>query len=506
MSSSSLKSSHGQILKSSALIGGSSVVNLLVGMIRVKFTAVYLGPLGVGLFGAYCTILGPLATLAGMGIGSSGVRQIAEAAGKGDQEKIARTLLTVRRATLVTGLMGMVVMLALAYPLSIATFGNATQVIPLCILSLTLFLGSLVGGLAAIIQGLRRIRDLAVQAMLGSILSLPIAIPMMMLWGVQALVPMMLASSLVALVITWWFARRIPLAPVSMSWRETWGEAKPMLQLGLVFVGANLISAGTSYCQRMLIIRQLGLEANGMYSAAWNLSNYYIGFVLAAMGADFYPRLTEVNQNHNEVNRLVNEQTEVGLLLALPGIIATLALAPLVIVLFYTAEFMSAVKVLQWQTLGLMLRLISWPMGFIMLAKGEKQWFFWSELSSNVASLVFIWLGIRYFGLMGSGIAFFALYIFHVSLMLVISRRLTGFYWGVSNLKLIAWTTGLLALAMLGAWNLPLRYSAPIGMVLAGVTAWYSLKSLTKLTGQNPLTAAWQKVRKMLPQKPLVNE
>ena len=127
---SSNKSSHGQILKSSALIGGSTAISILVGMIRVKFTAIYLGTLGVGLFGAYNTILGPVSTLAGLGINSSGVRQIAEAAGQGDQEKIARSLLAVRRSAWVTGLLGMLLMLVLSYPLCVATFGNANQVFP----------------------------------------------------------------------------------------------------------------------------------------------------------------------------------------------------------------------------------------------------------------------------------------------------------------------------------------------------------------------------------------
>jgi PST family polysaccharide transporter len=324
---------------------------------------------------------------------------------------------------------------------------------------------------------------------------------MMMLWGVKALVPMMLASSLVALIITWWFARRIQVVPVRMSWRKTWVEAKPMLHLGIVFVGANLISAGTVYFQRVLIIRQLGLEANGIYSAASNLSNYYVGFILGAMGADFFPRLTGVNRDHAEVNRLVNEQTEVGLLMALPGIIATLTLAPLVIMVFYTSDFMPAVKVLQWQTLGLMLRLVSWPMAFIMLAKGEKRWFFWTELTSNAVSLLFIWLGIRFFGLVGTGVAFFALYIFYTILMLLVSKHITGFAWGVGNLKLLAWTTILLTAALLAAWNLPLFYSAAMGAVLAAVTAWFCLKTLTKLTGQNPLVAAWRKIINLLPAK-----
>jgi PST family polysaccharide transporter len=64
------------------------------------------------------------------------------------------------------------------------------------------------------------------------------------------------------------------------------------------------------------------------------------------MGADYYPRLTGVAHDHAAVNRLVNEQTEIGLLLAVPGLLATLALAPWIIRLFYTSEFLPAVELL----------------------------------------------------------------------------------------------------------------------------------------------------------------
>jgi len=492
------ESSHGQILKSSALIGGSSAINVLIAMIRVKFTAVYLGPLGVGLVGAYNTVLGPLAILAGMGINTSGVRQLVEASGHGDQTQIARSLLTIRRAAWVTGLLGAILLIALSFPLAKFTFGNTDHALALSVLSLTILIGSISGALGAIIQALRRIRDLAAQAVLGPLISTPIAIALMIFLGVRAVIPMMLAVSLIGLFVTWFYARRIKVESVSMTWRETWTEAKPMLHLGVTLMCATLLGSAAAYIQRVMIIRQLGVEANGMYTSAWNLSNYYVGFILGAMGADFYPRLTKVNGNHAEVNRLVNEQTEVGLIMAMPRIIATLTLAPVVMMFFYTAKFTPAVAVLRWQTLGLILRLVSWPMGFIMLAKGAKGWYFWTELISNLISLGFMWIGIRLFGLVGAGVAFFALYVFYVFLALCVSKYLTGFAWSRHSLRLIGMTIISAIISVLVIRTLPLLYDAIVGGILAALTGCYSLRELSRLTGRNILSAAWQKLNSIL--------
>src|ERR1700693_3051565 len=78
------KHSYGQILKSSALVGGSSAVNIVLGIIRTKAMAILLGPAGFGLFGLYGSIANLPQSVAGMGINSSGVRQIAEAIASDD--------------------------------------------------------------------------------------------------------------------------------------------------------------------------------------------------------------------------------------------------------------------------------------------------------------------------------------------------------------------------------------------------------------------------------------
>src|ERR1700741_1667952 len=100
------KKSYGQILKSSAIVGGSSVLNIGFGIVRTKAMALLLGPAGIGLLGLYGSIADLARCLAGLGINSSGVRQIAEAVGTGDSHRVACTVTTLRRVAFYTGGLG----------------------------------------------------------------------------------------------------------------------------------------------------------------------------------------------------------------------------------------------------------------------------------------------------------------------------------------------------------------------------------------------------------------
>ena len=71
---------HEQILKSSALFGGSSALIIGILMVRNKALGVFLGPAGYGLFGVYGSLVSLAQSVAGLGVSGSGVRQIAQAA------------------------------------------------------------------------------------------------------------------------------------------------------------------------------------------------------------------------------------------------------------------------------------------------------------------------------------------------------------------------------------------------------------------------------------------
>src|SRR5882724_6201734 len=119
------RQTYGQILKSSALMGGSTVANIAVSVIRAKAMALLLGPSGVGLVGLYTSILNLTHSVAGMGINQSGVRQIAEAAGSRETPRVARTAAVLRRTSMVLGVLGAVLLVLFCRQVSVWTFGSS---------------------------------------------------------------------------------------------------------------------------------------------------------------------------------------------------------------------------------------------------------------------------------------------------------------------------------------------------------------------------------------------
>ncbi len=87
-----------QIIASSVVIGGSSLVNVGIGIVRTKVMALMLGPAGVGIAGLYGSIADVAVSVAGMGVNSSGVRQIADAAASDDLPRMGRTAAALSRS------------------------------------------------------------------------------------------------------------------------------------------------------------------------------------------------------------------------------------------------------------------------------------------------------------------------------------------------------------------------------------------------------------------------
>jgi PST family polysaccharide transporter len=336
-------------------------------------------------------------------------------------------------------------------------------------------------GQGALIQGMRRISDLARMSVIAALFGTVVSIPLVYFLGERGVVPSLVAVAAVSILTSWWYSRKVRIQVPSMSMLQVGREAAALLKLGFAFMASALLTMTAAYVVRAIVLRDGGLEAAGFYQSAWVLGGLYVGFILQAMGADFYPRLTAASKDNAHCNQLVNEQAQVSLLLAGPGVIATLTFAPLVIAFFYSAKFDPAAVVLRWVCLGMMLRVLAWPMGFIVVAKGEQQIYFWTEVAATLVHVGLAWLCVAHFGVAGAGLAFFGLYVWHGLVIYVIVRRLSGFRWSAANIKIALIFLPLTVIVFCGFYIFPLWVTTTTGTVAVLLSGAYSIRMLLNL-------------------------
>lgn len=470
------------ILRSTAVIGGSSLVVMVISLLRMKILAVLLGPTGVGLFALYGSIADLAGAIAGMGVQQSGVRQIAQAAAREAGAQLTRTAATVNRLSIVLGCVGAIGVAALCLPISLLTFATPAYALPVGLVGIVVFFKLQTGGPMALIQGTRRIPELARLNILGALAGVSVTVPLVLILGEAGIVPALIAASAATSALAWLYGRRITSGSALRAHAAFNQEARELLRLGMAFMISGVLTMAAAYLIRIIIVHADGLAAAGMYQAAWAVAGLYVGFVLQSMGMDFYPRLAGVADDTVTVNRMVNEQTQVSLLLAGPGVLATLTLAPLVISIFYSQAFSGAVGLLRWLCLGMMLRVLAWPMGYIIVAKGWQQTFIWVEVAASLAHIGLAAILVPIMGSDGAGLAFAGLYAYHTILIHWIVTRRCGFRLSRANVVLLVVFGSSTALAFTGFLLLPFWWATGIGLVLTGACGLFSLYWLLRLT------------------------
>jgi len=159
--------------------------------------------------------------------------------------------------------------------------------------------------------------------------------------------------------------------------------------------------------------------------------------VLTAMGTDYFPRLSGIIAQKETAVEMVNDQAEVALLVAGPVILGMTALGSILLRILYSSKFEPALPMLQWQMLGNVFKVASWPLGFVVLALGRGGLFFVLEAAWCTVFAGLALMRLSEGGLAMIGIAFLASYCFYIFVLHLIGRKLIGFRWRPSVIVLI---------------------------------------------------------------------
>lgn len=475
--------SYRTILRSSSIIGSAQVINIAASLVKMKAVAVILGPAGVGLAGLYLSLIQTASTIAALGVGTVGTRQIAAAHAEGGDEAVGRTRRALFWGTMVLSVIGAALFWLASGWMARVILEDESRANDVAWLSLGVVLTVAAGSQNALLAGLRRIGDRARIKVGSGVIAAGLSVLAVWLWGAQGLLAMILIAPVVTFLLGHIYVARLgPPAGQPIRLSEMSREWRAMVTLGFAFMLSGVVMTLGILAARTLVQRELGTDALGQFQAAWAIGMTYLGFVLGAMGSDYYPRLTAAMRDPTAAGQLVNEQTEVALLLCAPVLLVMLGLAPWVIKLLYSAEFGPAVEILRWQLLGDVLKVMSWPLGFVILAAGAGKTYIATESIGMAVLLLGMFLLLPVMGVTASGVAFLLMYVAYLPLVWGLAVRRIGFCWSRA-VKLQALTVIVAAVAV----DLGARWSemagALLGVGLAAVLGVWSLLRLSRMAG-----------------------
>lgn len=463
------------------MFGGVQVFNILIGIVRVKFVAILLGAAGVGIIGLLNAPLELIASITGLGIYVSAVRDISAADGTGNPSKVAWAVMILRRWAWITGLLGAVVTMALAPYLSQWSFGDREYTWSFVWLSITMLLGSISHAQTSTLQGTRRLNALAKSSVIGSALGLVTSIPLYYWYGIEGIVPAIVISSVTTLLLTWYFVSKVKLEPVKMSFRQTITSGMGMVQLGVSLTVAGLIASFSRYVLNAYISNNGGVEMVGLYNAGWGVISQYTAVVFAAMATDYFPRLSAIHDDNQKVQELVRQQTETAVFILTPLLSLLIVMMPVVIRVLYTKEFLPMLTFANLTILGIHFKTLSWAMGYIYLVKSDGRLFLTLEIIAGSIILGLNLFCYSLYGLNGLGISFIIAYLLSILVSFYILKKKYHIVFPLKQYATMIFTYAFVVLAFVTSFmEVPLyRYIA--GFVVLALATVYSVYKLNQL-------------------------
>lgn len=477
-----MENQYRSILKATSIFGGTQVLQILVGLLRSKLVAVLIGTTGMGLNSMYMSSLTMFITIFGLGMNMSVVKDLSKAYDRQDSTEYARISKTFKHLLLLFGIFGSLCVICLSYPLSNWTFNSGEHTVDYCFLSLVVCFTLFAQGNTALLVSSRRIKETAKCSLIGSFVSLIIAVPFFYFFRLDGIVPGLVLSTIGNYVVSYLYARRVHVEDVAVSFTEHVAIGKNLISLGVVMVLGGLMANLTYYLTNLFITKMGGLSDLGLYGAGFSITVQTVSMVFASMGSDYFPRLSAAMGDRDRMNQTVNEQSEIVLLLAVPILAVFMLLSPIIIRILLSEEFLPITGFVRILCFGMMLRAASYALGYITFAKGDKKVYFLLEgVYANLVNLALSVLFYYLWGLTGMAWSFVVNYVLYYVVVSVVVRNRYGYSETKEVVKLFICSSVLMSiLLLLSYFSVEVYY--PMAGIITMILCLLYLKKLDQKT------------------------
>ena len=402
---------YNHILKYTSLFGGVQGLTILIGLVRNKFMALFLGAGGMGFNALLMSMQNFASQCTGLGISFGAVPRLSELHERGEEEWLTYHIKVIRTWSVIAALLGFVFCIVVSPLMNDWSFNWGNHTLHFAFLGIAVAMSAITGGEMAVLKAKRQLGIIARIQVITAVLGVVLTVPLYYLYGQRAVAPAIVLIAFATMMVTIAYSYR--LQPLQLSFRrECLKDGMDMIKLGVAFVLAAAVGSGAEMVIRSYLNLEGGLGDVGLYNAGYMIAITYAGMVFSAMETDYYPRLSGVAADIKATNETVNKQMEVSLLILSPMLMALMMLLPVLIPVLFSKEFLPVIAMAQVAVLAMYFKVMTLPVAYITLARRRSKAYFFLETSYFVVLVIAVSIGFRLAGVFGAGVGIVVAHIF----------------------------------------------------------------------------------------------
>jgi PST family polysaccharide transporter len=328
-------------------------------------------------------------------------------------------------------------------------FGTENYGIFIIIFSISFPLAVYPNTTSSILQGLKRIKQLAIINVLRSTISLFMIIPIVYFFRLEGAIFSVIIVTLVHLILNHYFLSKEDRKFVINNWFVFDTD----IFKKLFKYGVTSLSVGTAYylshlILKILIVGSLGLSINGIYQPVWALTMTYLTIVLSSMSAYSYPRLCELRSLY-DINEELNGIIRVAFLIIMPAMFFLLVARKPIIMYLYSTDFLPATIYMPMQIFGDFFKLLFWALGMYLLPMKRLLGFIMLNILIDFLLVILAYFLIDIYQLHGVTVSFTLSHLIGFIALLIYSKKKIKFrFWPINFLLVMTSLTALILIVV----------------------------------------------------------
>lgn len=235
--------------------------------------------------------------------------------------------------------------------------------------------------------------------------------------------------------------RRIGFNAFIPSWKRGFEPLKPAFAFFLAAIFVKVYS----YVDSFILNQLMGEAAVGVYAVAYKLT-YAFQFLPLAFVAALYPAMSEVAGNAQELRHKLKSAFWYLALIGVPIVFGIWAIAPDLVTLVYSDEFIDSVLPLQVLIFVLLFIFLDFPIGSLLNSNDRQMTKTVIGAATMVLNIVLNLALIPVFGIVGASIAALGSFAFMLAVDWTVMQKTAPF--AVSELMKTIWSIFLAGLVM----------------------------------------------------------